>query len=213
MPGIRDALLGQLKSGGFYVNNPQKVRNTYLAIGFCVLFAAPAGLVWLASASGTSILTAVLAGAFCGVIMLVFALIMPARTMRGARVRVQVLGFEEFLNRAEKDHLDRLVNKPELFDKYLPFAMALGVESKWAGAFENMYRQPPDWYSGNYPDGFHTRRFVYDLNAMSQRTSSAFVSSPRSESEGSGFSSSGSSGFGGGGSSGGGFGGGGGGAF
>jgi len=89
--------------------------------------------------------------------------------------------------------------------------MALGVEGKWARAFEDLYKQPPDWYRGHYEGAFRPSLLMHNLNAMSSRTASTFVSTPRSE--GSGFGSSGSSGFGGGGFSGGGFGGGGGGAF
>jgi uncharacterized membrane protein len=133
-------------------------------------------------------------------------LIMPARTMRGAQTRIALLGFEEFLIRAEKDHIDRLQSHPELFDKYLPYAMALGVERKWAHAFVNLYLQPPNWYQGNYSSGFGPLLLLNGLNAFNHQAFSTMVSSPRS-------SSSGSSGFGGGGFSGGGFGGGGGGAF
>jgi uncharacterized membrane protein len=115
------------------------------------------------------------------------------------------------MNRAEKDQLARLVNSPAMFDKYLPYAMALGVEGKWARAFEDIYKQPPNWYQGHYDGAFRPSLLMYNLNNLSSRTASTFVSTPRSEGSGSG--SSGSSGFGGGGSSGGGFGGGGGGAF
>ena len=211
LPGIREALFTQLISSRYYTHNPQKVRNLYLGLGFAVMIlAAVAFGVW-AGRSGTSTLTAILAGVSSGLIVIIFAFVMPARTVHGARVRQQVLGFEEFMNRAEKDHFARLVNSPQMFDKYLPYAMALGVEGKWARAFEDIYKQPPDWYRSDYGAGFRPSLLVQNLNTMSSRTASTFVSTPRSEGSGSG--SSGSSGFGGRGFSGGGFGGGGGGAF
>ena len=118
---------------------------------------------------------------------------MAARTLLGARRLERVLGFEEFLRRVE------------MFEKYLPFAMALSVEQKWAEAFAEMYREPPDWYRGSNLRGFNTRSFVSDLNRMSTQAAGIMASSPRS---------SGGSGFGGGGGfSGGGFGGGGTGGF
>jgi uncharacterized membrane protein len=115
-----------------------------------------------------------------------------------------VLGFQEFLSRVEADRIERTVKTPEMFEKYLPFAMALGVEDNWAKAFEGIYTQPPQWYTG--PAGVHTFRpstFTSNLGAMSSQAASVMASAPRS-SGGSGFS---------GGSSGGGFGGGGGGGF
>jgi len=35
-----------------------------------------------------------------------------------------------------------------MFEKFLPFAMALGVEKNWSKAFQNIYTQPPNWYQG-----------------------------------------------------------------
>ena len=74
---------------------------------------------------------------------------MPARTVPGARALERVLGFEEFLRRVEGDRLERVVKTPEMFERFLPFAMAFGVERKWAKAFQGIYREPPDWYVGS----------------------------------------------------------------
>ncbi len=79
------------------------------------------------------------------------------------------------------------------------------VEKKWARAFEDLYKESPDWYSGPYGHRFRPTIFVTNLGGMSHQVGSAMTSQPRSGG-GSGFS-------GGGGSSGGGFGGGGGGGF
>jgi len=134
-----------------------------------------------------------------------FGWFMPARTADGAKALAGVLGFEDFLTHVEADHMDRISQTPETFEKFLPFAMVLGVEKKWVGAFQNIYSQPPSWYQGgNYSGGFYPILFVNNLDNMTMRASSVMASAPRS---------SGGSGFGGGGSSGGGFGGGGGGGF
>jgi uncharacterized membrane protein len=101
-----------------------------------------------------------------------------------------------------------MVKTPEMFEKFLPFAMALGVEKNWSKAFQNIYTQPPSWYQGGYGPNFYPMMFVSDLNTMSSQASDVLASAPRS-SGGSGFGGDG----GGGGSSGGGFGGGGGGGF
>jgi len=79
-----------------------------------------------------------------------------------------------------------VVKTPEVFEKYLPYAMALGVEKNWAKAFEGIYREPPDWYRGGDLQTFHPRSFVSDLGHMTARTAEAMASSPRS-SGGSGF--------------------------
>ena len=38
---------------------------------------------------------------------------------------------------------------PEIFEKLLPFAIVLGVEKKWAKAFESMHLPQPNWYAGS----------------------------------------------------------------
>jgi uncharacterized membrane protein len=96
-----------------------------------------------------------------------------------------------------------VVKTPELFERYLPFAMAFGVERKWARAFQEIYRDPPTWYVGTNATAFDVGGFSSRLADLSSRAGRAMASSPRS-SNGSGFS---------GGSSGGGSGGGGGGGW
>jgi uncharacterized membrane protein len=100
---------------------------------------------------------------------------------------------------------------PDTFEKYLPYAMALGVEHHWAQAFAGIVQQPPNWYSGPTGGGmFNPVFFSNNMHSMAQTAHEAFVAAPRASSTGSGW---GGGGGGGGGFSGGGFGGGGGGAF
>jgi len=129
---------------------------------------------------------------------------MPARTVTGAKTYAKVLGFEDFLTRVESDRIARMENAPALFEKFLPYAMALHVEKKWVQAFQGISMQPPQWYQGAYVGAFQPYLLVADLNMMSAQAMTTMASSPRS---------AGGSGFGGGGGSGGGFGGGGGGGF
>jgi len=119
---------------------------------------------------------------------------------------VQIKGFQEFMNRVDADRLKRM--PPDTFEKFLPYAMALGVEHNWAKAFEGIIQNPPTWYQSSDGHMFSTFYFVNSLGSLTHTASSTFVSAPRSSSSGSGWSGGGGGGF-----SGGGFGGGGGGAF
>src|SRR6202008_614739 len=93
---------------------------------------------------------ALLTPAVVSVIVLgLFAGIMPARTVEGARAREATLGFKEFLSRVEEDRYKRMITAPALFEMYLPYAMAFGVEERWANAFKDIYREPPTWYTGS----------------------------------------------------------------
>jgi len=204
LPGIRDRIFERLLSRRYYLRRPDKIRGFFVFGGAAVGGVIAALGVYLSTKFGQSPFPALIAGLLSAAVVIGFGWIMPARTMRGSRALEGVLGFEEFLSRVEGDRFRRVVKTPELFEKFLPYAMALGVEQSWAKAFEGIYREPPSWYQGGDPHTFHPRSFVSDLGRMSTRTAAAMASAPRS-SGGSGFSS--------GGSSGGGFGGGGGGGF
>jgi uncharacterized membrane protein len=204
LPGIRDSIFQALMSDNYYLHRPDTVRQGYFGAGLAIGFLTVAGNVFLSRATGIASPTWIIAGVASGVVICAFGYFMSARTVTGQRALEKVLGFEDFLGRTQKDQIDRLEKTPDLFEKYLPYAMALHVEKKWVQAFSGIAMQPPSWYQGSYGGGFMPYLLVSDLNMMSMQAGSTMASSPRS---------SGGSGFGGGGGAGGGFGGGGGGGF
>lgn len=207
LPGIKDRIFEELMERKYYRGRPDKVLGVWIAIAVASGLIVGAGGTALGAAIGMAPLTTIGAGILTGLVVLGFGIFMPARTVAGTRALEAALGFEEFLQRVESDRFKRMITGPEMFERYLPYAMALGVEKKWAAAFEDLYKEPPDWYRGTGYRGFHPTIFVSDLNGMTQHAATAMTSAPRS-SGGSGFSGGGGGGF-----SGGGFGGGGGGAF
>jgi hypothetical protein len=202
LPGIRSSITEALVKDGYYLRSPDSVRQGYVAIGGVLGFLLFMGSGFLASATTTSSVAWVIAAIAIAVIVASFGWFMPAHTVTGVRTLEKVLGFEDFLGRVEGDKIRRLETTPELFQKYLPYAMALRVDKKWAQQFAGIAMQPPQWYQGSYGPGFMPYLLVNDLNMMSMQTGSAMASAPRSS------GGTGGSGFGGGGGSGGGFGGG-----
>jgi len=205
LPGIRSNIFGSLVTHGYYKQRPDTVRSGYLAVGVAVGFLVVFGGMKIASNLGMAPLTFIAAGILTGAMICGFGWFMPAHTEQGARALEGVLGFEDFLVHVESERFNKMIKTPQMFEKFLPFAMALGVEKNWSKAFQGILTEPPEWYRGSsYGPGFYPMMFTNDLSSMSSRVSSVMTSAPRS---------SGGSGFGGGGSSGGGFGGGGGGGF
>ncbi len=208
---IRSQIFTALIARGFYLRRPDKTFQTWMAAGFATLVVGVALAVPLSHALVISPLTAVLAALGTALPVLGFGAFMPARTVKGARALERLRGFEDFLERVESDRYRRMVTTPELFERFLPYAMAFGVENRWAQAFEDVYRQPPTWYVGTWDGGFRPTSFVRSMGRMSTTAATAMAAAPRS-SGGSGFGGGGGGG-GGGGFSGGGFGGGGGGGW
>jgi uncharacterized membrane protein YgcG len=203
--GIRSQIFGSLVGQGYYARRPDSVRSGYIGFGIVAGFILILGGSWVARNLGMAPLPFVVAGGLTAAIICGFGWFMPAHTQSGARALEAILGFEDFLNHVEADRFNHMIKTPEMFEKFLPFAMALGVEKNWSKAFQGIYTQPPQWYQGAYGPAFYPYLFVGNLNAMSLQAGSVMASAPRS-SGGSGF-------LGGGGFSGGGFGGGGGGGF
>jgi uncharacterized membrane protein len=205
LPLMKDQIIGALKIKGMYTVDPESAHGYWAAGAFAV--ALPFILVQLfgwadfTNAIGPLIICAVIAV----VIIFLFGRQLSATSLKGARTRVQIRGFQEFMNRVDKDRLKRM--PLDTFEKFLPYAMALGVEHRWAKNFEGIVQNPPTWYQGTSPGMFNSIFFVNSLGSMTQTASTAFVSAPRASASSSGWSGGGSSS--GGGFSGGGFGGGG----
>jgi uncharacterized membrane protein YgcG len=210
IPVVRQDIMASLKSKGIYLLDPESANGYSVAAGIAIalLVVAVQVLGWINLFNSIPLLLgSVLLSAL---IWWLFARQMTAKTLAGARTRIAVLGFEEFMNRVDADRLKRM--PPDTFEKFLPYAMALGVEHHWAQAFDGIVQNPPSWYvSPTGYTGFSPLYFSSSMHSMASDMHQVFVSSPRSSSTGSGFSSGG--GFSGGGFSGGGFGGGGGSAF
>jgi uncharacterized membrane protein len=207
LPGIKNGIFESLVTHGYYRRRPDSVRASYVGIAVVIGVVSIWGGSAIASSLGMAPLTFIVAGVLSAAIIAAFGWFMPAHTEQGARAMEGVLGFEDFLSHVESDRFNRTIKTPEMFEKFLPFAMALGVEKNWSKAFQGIMTQPPDWYRGSYGPNFYPMMFIGDLNSMSSRASSVMASAPRS-SGGSGFGGGGGGGF-----SGGGFGGGGGGGF
>ena len=209
IPTMKGNILAELKGKGMYSVDPESA-HAYVLAGV-VFTAAPFVLAQVFGVASLldSPLLLVGAGLIAVIIIFLFARIMTAKSRKGVDTKVEILGFQEFVNRVDADRLKRM--PPDTFEKFLPYAMALGIENKWAKAFQGIVQNPPNWYVGPTPYvGFNPIFFAGSMHAMAMDAHQAFVAAPRASSTGSGW---GGGGFGGGGFSGGGFGGGGGGAF
>jgi hypothetical protein len=202
---LKKTLYGELVRKRYFAANPESVRNSYSIIGFLIIiFGGFAGAFLSPFSPGRGIIAFILAG----LPVLIFSRFMPAKTRTGAGATMDILGFQEFMNRAEKDKLERMGDK-DLFSRFLPYAIALNVTDNWARAFEGISQDTPSWYvSPMGYRGFSPYAFSHSLNSVTSHLSTAMFSAPRGSGTGSG-----GGGGGGGGSSGGGFGGGGGGSW
>ncbi len=177
LPTIKSRLYGQLIEAGYYKNNPERTRRFYTTIG---LLAIP-----LAFYLGTQSMSLYLAVsvALSGLVVLAFSRFMPRKTMKGVRKLEEVLGLSEYIRRAEVDRIEfhnAPEKGPELFEKLLPYAIALNLTTVWTRQFEGLLNEPPQWYVGSSRTPvFNAILFSHALSGMTRTMQSTFVSAPR----------------------------------
>jgi hypothetical protein len=151
-----------------------------------------------------------------GILHGVFVHLMKAPTFAGRRLMDQVEGFKMFLGSVDGDRLNRALppqQTPQVFEKFLPYALALDVEQDWAQKFSGVLSA-----AGTSPDnsGFVYSPTFYSGSSFSNFSGGGFASafgSSLTDAVSSSSAAPGSGGGGGGGGSGGGGGGGGGGGW
>lgn len=209
---VKKELYKDMVNKKYFPINPEKVKSSYMLFGiliiiFSIFFTIIFGLFEsLFESSG--ILSGVgLALITIGFVLLIFSRSFAKRTTLGNQTFRKILGFKLFMDKVET-YKQRFLEKQNLFNELLPFAIVFGNTEKFAQAFKDLGVKPaqPSWYISNRP--FNLILFSSSINSFSSSLTSAIASQPSRNhsfvSSGSGFS---------GGSSGGGFGGGGGGSW
>ena len=151
--------------------------------------------------------------AFAGIILNgLFGVWLKAPTPKGRQALDHIKGFKMYMEVAEGEELKRVTAPPppltpQLYESYLPAALALDVEQKWAERFASVLDiQAPDyqpaWYTG---PGFNARNLGAFSSGLSSSLNSAISSASTAPGSKSGSGGGGSSGGGGGGGGGGGW--------
>ncbi|MBI1986591.1 MAG: DUF2207 domain-containing protein, partial [Rhodospirillales bacterium] len=198
--GWRTALSGRLKDVS------AAIVVTAFAVGF--LAGEVMGVFFLAEATSPAAAAILLATAL--MIPLFYGLL-KAPTLKGRRILDEIEGFKMYLSTAEKERLETLrppEDTPELFEKYLPYALALGVENQWSERFADVLAatEPaegggyhPGWYSGRAWSGQGVGNFGNTLGGSLSSALASSAAGPVSSGSGGGGSGGGGGGGGGGG--------------
>ena len=155
---------------------------------------------------------AVLALILILVFNVLFYQLLKAPTIQGRRVMDALESFKDYLSSVEEHRYAGGEQTPQVFERYLPYAMALDVETSWTERFSSVLAgtqsqsgrgYAPNWYHGDTWDRMGASGFASALGGRFSSAVSSSSSAPGSSSSGS--SGGGSSGGGGGGGGGGGW--------
>jgi uncharacterized membrane protein YgcG len=167
-------------------------------IGMIVLGVAVIGLgIFIAGGLVLSGSTAVI---LSGIIILIFGFLMDRRTLDGAKAFWELKGFKLYMDKVES-YRDKFYEQENIFEKYLPYAVAFGMTGKWIKVCKQLYADKnivmplPLWFIGG--TGFSISNMDSAISSLSSQMGSSLASSP-SSSGGGGFSGGGGGGGGGG---------------
>lgn len=176
--GLKRSVRDDLVTHGFY----EHMKNIFPLIGKLVLGFLAVGAAMFATGSLTTdpplalfvlIGTAVLTGILLGVSY-------RRKTQKGYEAVNHLEGFKHFLSVTDKERFafhNAPEKSPEQFMKYLPYAVAFGVEEKWAEVFKDISIPDPEWYSSTGGAHFSAAVLTSDLTSFSQTLSSSTTSS------------------------------------
>jgi uncharacterized membrane protein YgcG len=180
---------------------------------FLTLFSLPfiAGQIFgLFILSQTGSILLIIASIIIILINIIFYHQLKAPTKLGRKLMDKIDGFKMYLTTGEQDRLNNIKEPdktPELFEKFLPYAIALDVENEWGEKFAAILEKAgsggdaysPIWYSGSTKAILGAAALSSSIGNSLTSTISSSSTAPGSSSGGSGGSSGGGGGGGGGG--------------
>ena len=192
-----DSNLNQKKKGLFALN------SNAASHGFFYLFVLGFASLFVPSTLSINIVIGTLF-AFGFVTQFIFYKIMPAYSKEGRKIMDELLGFRMYLATAEERRFDKL-NPPEknieLFEKFLPYAIALECQNEWANKFEEILKVAiannsyhPTNYSGDMSRDMSFSSISDGISSGLSSTVASASTAPSSDSDSGGSSGGGSSG-------------------
>jgi len=145
------------------------------------------------------------------IINCLFYELLKAPTLAGRKLLDKIEGFRQYIDIAERHELDFKYPKgrsPELFEEYLPYALALDIEQQWGESFADVLARTqisggreysPTWYHGTHWNNSNIGGFTSSLGSSFAGALASSSAAPGSSSGGGGGGSSGGGGGGGGG--------------
>ncbi len=161
IPRIKTLLYQEVVKAGYFKVSPESTRNLYAGLGIAgLVMTGVLGVVLLAALSAYTDLAICmpigLGATFLGLIILARA--MPRKTAEGSEAAARWRAFRRYLENIDK--YTKLEEAKEIFERYLPYAIAFGVEKDYVRKFAAVNAPAPIWYMP-YPPQPAGRPYVH----------------------------------------------------
>ncbi len=163
IPQIQNDLYSALVSEGLFPENPNATRTRWSFIGILLIGLAAVifffGVGAAADTYGDILACIPFALGLVGVVALITAQAMPAKTQKGAEEAAKWNAFLEYLRHLEK--YGDVGSAAQHFDEFLPYAVAFNLDHTWMQRFRDVPNMPiPFWYFPTYIGGPYRRGYI-----------------------------------------------------
>ena len=149
LPKLRNMLYDELLHEGFVDRSPDKVRTRYVVMAAFIGFISVIAFIGLVAALPAE---AGYVGVCTGLALFITAIFvgvvgryMPSKTAKGAEEKAKWDAFRNYLKNIEQ--YEDMAQAGDLFEKYLPYATAFGLDRSWIRKFASAPHTPiPGWY-------------------------------------------------------------------
>lgn len=147
LPDLEKELYKEMVRRDFFKRRPDQVRKSWNGVGiFMIVIACIGGFFSMSLAQYTSAVICVFGAlGVTSIAMLLTSRHMPAKTPIGAEAAAKWSAFKEYLVRIDK--LTDLKEAGDQFERFLPYAIAFGINKSWVHKFSTITETPaPRWY-------------------------------------------------------------------
>jgi uncharacterized membrane protein YccF (DUF307 family) len=149
LPRFGRELYDEVVERGYFDRSPEATRARYKGFGVTLIvlaFAAWIALSVLFGGIAHGVTATAIPLALIGVALIFLSRVMPAKTLKGAEESAKWNAFKRYLANLEK--YDNLENAKEIFERYLPYATAFGLDRSFIQKFASVSTPAPQWYGG-----------------------------------------------------------------
>lgn len=149
IPKIKQALYEDVTERELFEQNPDQVRQNYTGGG--ILLMVLSGVLFFAllfnmeTLLAEALLCLPLALGLTGGALTIMSRVMPRKTKVGSETASKWQAFRRYLQNLEK--YGALEEKKEIWDQYLPYAVAFGLEKRYIKQFAQANAPVPRWYT------------------------------------------------------------------
>lgn len=147
LPTIKSSMYDAVTAADLFPRNPETVRQLYAVLGIVALVGAFVVGGMLAALFGDLTGAAVLPGVGLGVTaigLLILSQSMPRKSAHGAEVATRWRAFKRYLQNMDK--YSDLAAQKAIWDRWLPYAIAFGIDRDYIRKFEAVDAPAPGWY-------------------------------------------------------------------